>query len=223
MAAVAAWLEGEGAQGRAFDPCAEAMALRALIAETDAPGHRMLAAWRALTSARNGVARIALWGGSDPAGTADLARQRLGFAPQLAVSATPEEALARAKTPGAVGVLALDPRQAWWARLLAEPRLKVFAILPELPVEGEPRALAVAEVEVGPTGADQTLWVTDAAGSEAAIEAALSGAGFAGHRIATAGGLKLFALAGYVQREDPRLLQAPGRLSGVIGAAPSPI
>ncbi len=220
LTAVSAWLAGEGGRGGAFDPCAEALALREGLAATGTQPFQTLAAWRALTAARNGIARIALWGGAD---TADLARRRLGFAASLEPLAKPEEALARARTPGAVGVLALDPRQPWWARLLAEPKLKVFAVLPELPAEGPPRALAVAEVEVAPTGADETLWVTDAPGSEAAITAALGQAGFAGHMIASAGGLKLFALAGYVQREDPRLLQAPGRLSGVIGASPSPV
>ena len=33
-------------------------------------------------------------------------------------------------------------------------------------------------------------------------------------------GLKLFMLAGYVQSEDGRLIDAPGSLKGVIGAAP---
>ena len=37
-----------------------------------------------------------------------------------------------------------------------------------------------------------------------------------------AGGLKLFTLAGFVQREDERLHQAPGELKGVIGAASMP-
>jgi hypothetical protein len=32
----------------------------------------------------------------------------------------------------------------------------------------------------------------------------------------------LFALAGYVQPGDERLTRAPGRLHGVIGAAPLP-
>ena len=36
------------------------------------------------------------------------------------------------------------------------------------------------------------------------------------------GGLKLFSLAGFYQKDDERLARAPGRLSGVIGAAPEP-
>ena len=38
--------------------------------------------------------------------------------------------------------------------------------------------------------------------------------------IKPSGGLKLFALAGYVQADDGRLGEAPGSLTGVIGAAP---
>jgi len=40
--------------------------------------------------------------------------------------------------------------------------------------------------------------------------------------MAQAGGLKLFSLAGYVQRDDRRLARAPGDLKGVIGAASTP-
>ncbi|HEX7948692.1 MAG TPA: chorismate mutase, partial [Phenylobacterium sp.] len=68
-----------------------------------------------------------------------------------------------------------------------------------------------------------TFWVTDAIESVAAVEAALSRDGVAADLVAEAGGLKLFALAGFYQREDERLARAPGRLSGVIGAAPAPL
>ena len=47
--------------------------------------------------------------------------------------------------------------------------------------------------------------------------------GFAAEMVANAGGLKLFTLAGYVQREDERLKDAPGALKGVIGAASMPL
>jgi hypothetical protein len=55
-----------------------------------------------------------------------------------------------------------------------------------------------------------------------AIEDALSKDGVAAELVTEAGGLKLFALAGYYQANDERLARAPGRLSGVIGAAPAP-
>ena len=82
--------------------------------------------------------------------------------------------------------------------------------------------VAVAQVEVEPTGDDRTFWVTDAPGSSAAIEDALGRDGVAGDLIAEVGGLKLFALMGFYQADDERLARAPGRLSGVIGAAPAP-
>ena len=119
--------------------------------------------------------------------------------------------------------MALTPDSAWWSRLLAEPKLKVFAALPCLAAWGPLSALAVGEVDVEPTGDDRTFWVTDAAEPAAAIEAALSRDGVAADLAAEAGGLKLFVLAGFYQRDDARLARAPGRLSGVIGAAPAPL
>jgi hypothetical protein len=106
---------------------------------------------------------------------------------------------------------------------LAEPKLKVFAALPCLAAWGPLSALAVAEVDVEPTGDDRTFWVTDATQSLAAIEEALSRDGVAATPLIEAGGLKLFMLSGFYQANDPRLARAPGRLSGVIGAAPAPL
>jgi hypothetical protein len=48
----------------------------------------------------------------------------------------------------------------------------------------------------------------------------LAASGFLAQGLVSAGGLKLFMLAGYVQPEDGRLIDAPGSLKGVIGAAP---
>jgi hypothetical protein len=81
----------------------------------------------------------------------------------------------------------------------------------------------VAQVDVEPTGDDRTFWVTDAPGSAGAIEEALGRDGVAADFVAEGGGLKLFALMGYYQPGDERLARAPGRLSGVIGAAPGPL
>ena len=120
-------------------------------------------------------------------------------------------------------MLALAPDSAWWGKLLAQPTLKVFSTLPCLVQWGPLSALAVAEVEVEPTGADMTFWVTDAPGSAQAILETLSQDGVAGRLLTEAGGLKLFALSGFYQATDERLARAPGRLSGVIGAAPEPL
>jgi hypothetical protein len=122
-----------------------------------------------------------------------------------------------------VAVCAITPDSAWWGRLLAEPEVKVFAALPCLGAWGPMSALAMAAVDVEPTGQDNTFWVTDAPGPAAAIEEALSHDEVAAELVAEAGGLKLFMLAGFYQREDARLARAPGRLTGVIGAAPAPL
>lgn len=107
----------------------------------------------------------------------------------------------------------------WWGRLLALPMLKVIAALPD-DARGSPRALLVSTEAPGPTGDDRTFWITDSAWSDARIIAALSEAGLAADFLSGGGGLKLFALTGYVQAEDIRLAGAPGGLTGVIGAAP---
>src|SRR6185437_770578 len=166
--------------------------------------------------------RLAVWGGRDAARTTELARLRFGAAPPLAQVARPEDALAIARHTGGVAVLGLSGDSAWWGRLLAEPRLKVFAALPCLAAWGPLGALAVGEVEVEPTGADNTFWVTDAAQASAAIVEGLGRDGVAATLLVEAGGLKLFLLPGFYQADDPRLARAPGRLSGVIGAAPAP-
>jgi len=165
---------------------------------------------------------LSVWGGRDPAHVGELARMRFGAAFPMEPAAAPEDALAAARRPGGIAVLALEPGVSWWGRLLAEPRLKVFATLPDLVSDGPLSALAVGDVDVEPTGADETFWVTDSPRTEQALEDNLSALGFAARPLASAGGLKLFGLAGYVQPDDERLARAPGRLSGVIGAAPQP-
>lgn len=181
--------------------------------------------WREMMAeslALQGPFHLAVWGGRDPARAVELARLRFGAAPPLRQVAKPEDALAAARTPGGVAVAALSPDSAWWGRLLAEPRLKVFAALPCLAAWGPMGALAAAEVEVEPTGDDKTFWVTDAPGPAAAIEEVLGRDGVAATLCQEVGGLKLFCLAGFYQAQDERLARAPGRLSGVIGAAPAP-
>ena len=209
-------------------PAREAQLLRKLLAQPrkSASPSLIVRIWRELIGeslATQGPFRLAVWGGRDAARTVELARLRFGAAPPLAQVGKPEEALAAARQTGGVAVLGLTADNAWWGRLLAEPKLKVFAALPCLAAWGPLAALAVAEVEVEPTGADCTFWVTDAAGPGATIEEAMSRDGVAATLLVEAGGLKLFKLAGYYQADDARLARAPGRLSGVIGAAPAPL
>jgi len=181
--------------------------------------------WRELIAESlriQGPMSLAVWGGRSPARASEVARLRFGVAPPLKLVATADDALAAAKLPGGVAVIALEPGERWWGRLLAEPKLKIFASLPCLPQWGPISAFAIGEVEVEPSGLDETYWVTDAPGTVKAVEAQLTEVGVAARPLQEAGGLKLFGLAGYFQADDERLKRAPGRLTGVIGAAPQP-
>jgi len=211
----------------ALRPSREAMLIRKLIASSDQGATPALTVrlWREFISyslATQGPFHLTVWGGADPARAVELARLRFGGAPALRQVDRPELALAAAKTQGGVGVLALAQGGAWWGRLLAEPRLAIFAALPCLAEWGPMAALAVAEVEVEPSGDDETFWVTDAPGPAAKIVDALSHDGVAAELLTESGGLKLFLLSGFYQRHDERLARAPGRLTGVIGAAARP-
>jgi chorismate mutase len=210
----------------ALRPAREAQILRRLLSQRTAASPQLLVClWRQMMAdslARQGPYHLSLWGGRDPLRLIEQARLRFGAAPALKLVAEPAEALAAAKTKGGVAVLALSPDNAWWGRLLAEPKLNIFAALPDLGRWGPGMALAVAEVEVEPSGGDETFWVTDAAAAPSAIEEALGRDGLAASLLVQTGGLKLFSLAGYVQRQDERLARAPGDLKGVIGAASTP-
>ena len=218
---------GQATPGFGLRPGREAAILRRLLAEPRraASPALIIRVWRELMGEslrRQGPFHLSVWGGRDPARTVELARLRFGAAPALSLVETPEAAIVAARAVGGVGVLALDAGTGWWGRLLAEPRVKVFAALPCLNAWGAQGALAVADVEVEPTGADDTFWVTDSPRLAPALVEALSREGLAAERIGEGGGLKLFGLAGYVQADDARLARAPGRLTGVIGAAPQP-
>ena len=92
-----------------------------------------------------------------------------------------------------------------------------YASIPSRRPDGSLRPSA--EIAAEPSGADETFWVTDAGEPAAKVIEALARDGVAAHLLAQAGGLKLFALAGFYQRDDQRLARAPGRLTGVIGSA----
>lgn len=148
------------------------------------------------------------------------ARERFGFAPSFGYVGNAIAAVQAARDPRHISVLSLDPRSgAWWARLLAEPKVRIMAAVPESPT-GRPHAVALAAIAPEPTGDDMTFWVSDSDQPENRIIDSLSHNGLAAEALCTAQGLKLFAIHGFVQENDPRLA-APelGRLSGVIGAA----
>jgi chorismate mutase len=209
-------------------PGREAALLRRLIdrPRTAVTTSLIVRVWRELIGdslSRQGPFHIAVFGGKAPARALDAARMRFGTAPGMSSVAKPEDAIANARTQGGVAVLSLSGDTPWWGRLLAEPNTRVFAALPCLNAWGPLTALAAAQIEIEPTGNDRTFWVTDATQSAEAIEEALGKDGVVGDLIAEAGGLKLFSLIGYYQADDARLARAPGRLTGVIGAAPAPL
>lgn len=208
-------------------PFRETQVLRSLLAQPrqHASDAQVVRLWRDLMGdnlARQGTYRIALCPGREAGRVTELTRLRFGGTPQIELHARPEQALAAARQSGVVAVAPLS-EGSWWGRMLAEPTLKVFAALPDLAAQGPAAALAVAAIEVEPTGGDETFWVTDATQPAAAVEAALAQDGVAASLIAEANGLKLFTLAGFYQSDDARLSRAPGSLTGVIGAAPTPL
>jgi len=209
----------------ALSPADEAIAIRELVRETRAPAALIVRLWRELAGAQrhaSGAPPVTLHSARTPVRTLDLARARFGAVGRYQRVEKAEAALAAAKAPGGLAVIALDPQDAWWLRMLAEPDLKVISALPDLAGAGPRSALAVARAETGPTGGDETYFVTDAPGPARTVINAIQNAGFVADLIQETHGLKLLALAGYVQAEDPRLDAAPGRLKGVIGASPLP-
>jgi chorismate mutase len=226
-AAVTKAKRANGDAGFGLRPAREAQILRKLLIakQPQVSFELVVALWRQIMAdslARQGPFHVSLWGGKNPYRTIELTRIRFGAGVAVRPAPRPEDALSAARTTGGVAVLALASDSPWWGRLLAEPKLNVFASLPCLRRWGPTTALAVAQVEVEPSGLDETFWVTDSRTSAPAIIDELGRIGFAAEQLADAGGLKLFTLAGFVQREDPRLAQAPGGLKGVIGAASMP-
>ncbi|HYC99238.1 hypothetical protein [Brevundimonas sp.] len=199
------------AGGPRATPDADAIALREVLKDLSPSEVAAVRSVLGRIDAAHGAPLI-VWG---PASQV-LAADRYGLVARMA--AKPEAALAAARD-GARAVMDLTPASAWWGRLLAEPELCVTAALPDHGA-GQPRALMVERGPSGPTGDDRTFWVTDSPLSADRIVAALGAAGLAASPLIEAGGLKLFALAGYVQARDGRLGDAPGSLKGVIGAAP---
>ncbi|WP_299172376.1 hypothetical protein [uncultured Brevundimonas sp.] len=189
---------------------ASALALRdALVDAKAAEAVALKAVWGRIEAA-TGPALVTS-GGLAQALATD--RYGLGARPMAA-----DEAL-KAVEGGARALIDLSPDRPWWGRLLAKPELRIVSALPD-DRRARPQAFLVSREVSGPTGDDRSFWVTDSGWSEAKIIEALAEAGLIADPLAAAGGLKLFMLAGYVQVEDGRLNGAPGRLTGVIGAAP---
>ena len=210
--ALAKALANRVAAGSLVAPDAEAIALRLALAHAWEPADEALlkAVWARIGARK--AAPLVVAG----AEAAVLAADRYGLSFQ--VVADTDGALVQVAA-GARALIDLGGPRPWWGKLLARPELQVISALPD-DRRGVPRALLVSMEKPGPTGEDRTFWITDSGLSDARIVEALSACGFVGKPLASASGLKLFMLAGYVQAEDGRLLEAPGSLSGVIGSAP---
>ncbi|WP_453977131.1 hypothetical protein [Brevundimonas sp. Marseille-Q4549] len=187
-----------------------AIALRSLLADVGpAEAAAVKAVWGRV-DAVNGPAMVACGGLAQA-----LATDRFGLG---ARPLSADDAL-KAAEAGSRALIDLTPDRPWWGRLLARPDIRIVWALPD-DRRGRPQAYMISREASGPTGEDRSFWVTDSGWSETKIVAALSELGLVGEPLAAAGGLKLFMLAGYVQIDDGRLRTAPGRLNGVIGAAP---
>lgn len=223
---ISAAKRAEPVVGPTIRPTRETQVVRRLLA---LPGRKVpdgitVRLWREIMAdglSRQGPFFLTAFGGRDPARIAELARLRFGDGVLLRMVDAPEAAIAAARTQGGVSILPLEGA-APWARLLAQPSLRVFGVLPCLRAWGPPTALALSEAPVEPIGGEQTLWVSDAPGPASRTIEALSVLGLAAEVLAEGGGVRLYALAGFVQAEDERLKSAPGRLTGVIGTAPLP-
>lgn len=217
----------EGASGFGLRPAREAQIMRRLLAlPRKAVSKAMIVRlWREIIGEslyNQGAFYLTVWGRDRPK-MAELARQRFSDAPWLDYADEPEQAIARVRGGNAVAVLQLTRENPWFGRLLVEPKLSAFAVLPCLTQWGSPQALAIAEVAPEPSGdGDETLWVTDSPKSSYEIEEAFSNDGIAARILMDSGGLKLFGLAGFYQPNDERLARGPGRLTGVIGVAAAP-
>lgn len=224
---------GAETQGSQLRPDREALLIRKLLAmpRQSASDAVVVRIWRELISENlriQGLTRDSVGGGlhlnlssqEHSRETLVWARERFGFAPGFSYVENAVAAVQAARDPRHISVLSLDPRGgAWWARLLAEPKVRIMAALPELSA-GRFHAVALAAITPEPTGDDVTFWVSDSPQTENRIIESLSHNGLAAEALCAAQGLKLFALHGFVQENDPRLGSPElGSLSGVIGAA----
>lgn len=199
------------AAGPRSTPDADTIAERNLTCALDPREAEIVRSVLGRVNAAHG-ARLVVWGPASPV----LAADRFGLGATLV--ADPSQALAAVRN-GSRALMDLTGSDCWWGRLLAEPGLRIVAALPDDRC-GVPRALMVQRARPGPTGEDRTFWVTDSRAPDARIVETLGTVGLAANPLIAAGGLKLFMLAGYVQADEGRLNDAPGKMSGVIGAAP---
>ncbi|MCW5730788.1 MAG: chorismate mutase [Alphaproteobacteria bacterium] len=220
-------------------PGREAMILRRLMARHRGVLPRAVVAriWRELIAALcrvQGPMSLAVLAPEKSVGYCDMARRHYGSSAPMALYRSAGRALrAIGETPGTIGILPMPQDgedEPWWVQLaLGESDgLRVIARLPFVPSgEGnfEPlAALAVANAEPEPSGADESLLAAQLAAevSRARITEILRQAGFAVQGVAAHRGLglpelQLYAAEGFVAADDARLARAQELSQGAIG------
>lgn len=212
-----------------FRPDREAILLRRLIGESkQLLSHDVIIKiWReligqSLQTQANLLGGLFIYGSRrDPYDAIDAAIcTRFGAHFQAILVEDEKKLLERVKKTNHLGVLSMTARHgAWWARLLATPEINIVCGLKDQALV-MPSVVIIAAQTPEPSGNDLSFWVTDADQDARKIDQALSGLGFAGELLMTSQGFGLWGIAGFVQATDPRLIDAPGRLQGIIGAMP---
>lgn len=220
-------------------PGREAIILRRLMGRHRGILPRAVVArmWRELIAALcriQGPLSLAVLAPEKSVGYCDMARRHYGSSAPMALYRSAGRALrAIGETPGTIGVLPMPQDgedEPWWVQLaLGESDgLRVIARLPFAPAgEGsfEPlAALAVANAEPEPSGADESLVAVQLAAqvSRARITEILRQCGLVVQGVAVHRGpglpeLQLYAAEGFVAADDPRLTQTQELAQGAIG------
>lgn len=120
-----------------------------------------------------------------------------------------------------IGVLSLRRGAgAWWARLLAEPKVRIFGALPQGLEFERLSGLCIGNVICEPSGNDLSLMAVDLPASDREVVGQFSTSGLAAEIVASDTGLRLVSLSGFVQEDDPRITGIFGGLSGLVGYCP---
>ena len=209
----------------------EATLLRHLIAKASATVNpaTVIRIWRELIGqslrrqyAGLGGLKIAISGhDTETARLEALATARFGTQARTVIYRDITAVITMARQSDHVGVISLGRGQgAWWARLLAEPKVRVFAALPQGFEFEAITALAMGTVAAEPSGNDTSLVVVESPLSDGEVVARWSQSGLASEIIASEQGLRLIAISGFVQEDDPRIREHFSGLSGLIGHCP---
>ena len=244
-AEVVAAIRGVKAGGFALRPGREAMILRRLLARhTGAfPRESLVRIWREIMGAMvrlQGSFAIAA-PASVGAEFGQLAREEYGSAIAVTTMPSARHALGAVRTGEAALALLPPPRegeaQPWWPLLVEADGLRVIARLPFAQLKPRVEALAMARIDLAPSGEDRTLvgLMADEPLSRAKIQALFQAAGFAAREIVSAtngasGGTQRYAVEtdGFLVPGEAglaRLIEAAKGVASVVvlGAYPVPL